>query len=93
MHYFFGTCLNIVNTPLLRLTTLVTFSVLFLLFITTPKSWFLHTGLIGIHTRSRSLSPHPPHSDPEINGKVKGKMDDLSGIGKDNATTAENVET
>ncbi|XP_070036908.1 uncharacterized protein [Nicotiana tomentosiformis] len=43
------------------------------------------------HTRSRGPPPPPPPSNPK--GKGKGKMDNLSGIRKDNATMAENVET
>ncbi|XP_075084863.1 uncharacterized protein LOC142168102 [Nicotiana tabacum] len=45
------------------------------------------------HTTSKGPPPPPPPSDPKSKGKVIGKMDDLSGNRKDNATMAENVET
>ncbi|XP_070034528.1 uncharacterized protein [Nicotiana tomentosiformis] len=45
-------------------------------------------------TKSKGPLPPPPlPSDPKGKSKGKGKMDDLTGIKKDNATIAENVET
>ncbi|XP_070003683.1 uncharacterized protein [Nicotiana sylvestris] len=41
------------------------------------------------HTRSRGPPPPPPPRNPKGRSKVKGKMDDLSGIRKDNTTMAE----
>ncbi|XP_070054619.1 uncharacterized protein [Nicotiana tomentosiformis] len=45
------------------------------------------------HTRSRGPPPPPPPSNSNSKSKGKGKMDDLSGIRKDNVVVAENVET